>query len=94
MLPPPPSSSLSLPSLLPSPQVLQDNEGVDLPGLDLEPADKTTGKVQERVLAVSSTVRTNFGIQSQLALTTYRCVCVCDNCVCACVTTALFLQIN
>ena len=51
--------------------VLQDNEAVDLPGMELE---KVAGMSQERVLAVSSPqgVRTNFGTQSQLVLTTYR----------------------
>ena len=63
-------------------QVLQENEGVDMPGLELEKGDKSVGKVQERVLSVTSShVRTNFNIQSVLVLTTYRCVCVC---VCVC----------
>ncbi len=52
--------------------VLQDNEGVDLPGVELEKPDKCTGKVQERVLAISPLIRTNFGIQCGLVLTTYR----------------------
>ena len=59
-------------------QVLQENEAVDIPGLELEKEDKSMGIVEERVLAVSSShVRTNFNIQSMLVLTTYRCVCVC-----------------
>ena len=52
--------------------VLQDNDSVELPGLELEKEEEVTGRVQERVLAVSPLVRTNFGIQSQLVLTTFR----------------------
>ena len=54
-------------------QVINDNDSVDLPGLELECADKAKGLVQEKVLAVSSTtLRTNFGSQCQIVLTTYR----------------------
>jgi len=57
--------------------VQQENEGVDMPGLELEKGDKSVGKVQERVLAVTSShVRTNFNIQSVLVLTTYRLLAV------------------
>jgi len=79
-------------------QVLQENEGVDMPGLELEKGDKSVGKVQERVLAVTSShVRTNFNIQSVLVLTTYRCVCVsvlcvCVVCVCVCVCVCVWRE--
>lgn len=57
--------------------VLQDNEAVDLPGMELE-REKSAAQVPEQVLAVSPPqgVRTNFGTQSQLVLTTFRVLAV------------------
>ena len=50
--------------------MLQENAGAELPGCELERGGK--GVPCEKVLAIVSPVRTNFGTQSQLVLTTYR----------------------
>ena len=52
-------------------QVIHENGSVELPGFELEEGKK--GKLtKETVLAVASSIRTNFGTQSTLILTTYR----------------------
>ena len=49
---------------------------MELPGFELEEGKK--GKLtKETVLAVASSIRTNFGTQSTLILTTFRCTGVC-----------------
>ena len=63
------------PTCTPLPQVLQENEAVDIPGVELEKVDKSMEKMAERVLAVSSSsLRTNFHTHTTLILTTYRYV--------------------
>ena len=52
-------------------QVLQENSSVELPGVMLESA-VCGEKVAETVLAVTPGVRTNFGTQCTLVLTTFR----------------------
>ena len=52
-------------------QVLYENERVELPNMELGKAEKCQ-RLTERVLAVAHYVRTNFGSQSTLVLTTYR----------------------
>ena len=52
-------------------QVQEENDRVDLPNVTLGKAEKGH-RVAERVLAVANFVRTNFGSQSTLVLTTYR----------------------
>ncbi len=51
--------------------MLEENERVELPGIELGKAEKGV-RIAERVLAVAHYVRTNFGSQSTLVLTTYR----------------------
>ena len=54
---------------------------MDIPGVELEKADKSMDKMAERVLAVSSSsLRTNFHTHCTVILTTYRYVCVWRGC--------------
>ena len=64
-------NSLILITVVTSIQVLQENETVDIPNVTLGKEEKGY-RIAERVLAVSQAVRTNFGSQSILVLTTYR----------------------
>ena len=52
-------------------QVIHETSNVELPGFELEEVRK--GKqVKETVLAVANSIRTSFGTQSTLILTTFR----------------------
>ena len=73
--------------------VLQETDAVELPGEELDKADRATGKIQERVLAVSPHCRTNFGIHSELVLTTYRWAKF-RKCICSTVFFQLFCPFN
>ena len=57
-------------------KVVHENTNVELHDMELESGQK--GKqVAEKVLAVANSIRTNFGTQSTLILTTYRQVTAC-----------------
>ena len=51
--------------------MLEENKNVELPNIELGKAEKGK-RISERVLAVAHCIRTNFGSQSTLVLTTYR----------------------
>ena len=55
----------------PTLQVIHETSNVELPGFELEEGRKGQ-QVKETVLAVASSIRTNFGTQSTLILTTFR----------------------
>lgn len=55
--------------------VLEDNKNAELPNIELGKAEKGK-RISERVLAVAHCIRTNFGSQSTLVLTTYRLLAV------------------